>query len=273
MFRLDRASRCQRSRRSQFRNIYLIELIAAQRRANPSSVGHSMNLRVLILSIVFISALAAQADAHEFRVVAHSDLPVFVGAGVDYEGPYRIRLATSVGIIPKAYVQASNALLVPIFESRGYGEPQADLIESALQNSLVWRTTVGWRPLSDYGFIFGAGYTFMGLGGAATGAQIIAGTTGIQAPAGTGNSNFDVAASVHLLHVEAGWQWELGDYVWLRTGIGWGFSIASATTVDAQTSRNRGISAFETLTENYIDDLFTSYVHPPQITFAIGWQL
>jgi hypothetical protein len=234
----------------------------------------------LFIAVVSMASHADAKDDIEVRAVLHTDFPVLVGAGADVELPYRLRTATSMGWMPPGYLEASNGVLVPMFEDQGYGEAQADLVESALDNALVWRTTIGWRPFDKLGFVFGAGYTLAALGGQATAAQIIEGATGQEVPEtdqeGSGALDFDLGATVHQVHVDVGWQWSIAKGLWIKTGIGWGFTVASSSSVEARyqprrPAGQRALDAFEREGEAYLDDTITSYVHPPHIGLAIGW--
>jgi hypothetical protein len=78
-----------------------------------------------------------------------TDVPVQPGAKVTLEFPFRVQLSTSVGALPAAYIDLINAVVVA---ADGYDKQTADLVSDALQNSLVWRLHVGFRPLADYGW-------------------------------------------------------------------------------------------------------------------------
>ena len=92
----------------------------------------------------------------DITVEANTDFPLSVGGRLGVESPWRLRLSTSLGYLPPAYVEVVNDTAV---ELRAYGRNEADLIENSLKNSLVWRTHVGWRPFA------GRASTWMGATG------------------------------------------------------------------------------------------------------------
>ena len=170
------------------------------------------------------------------RVVGQTDAPMFAGAGVQVEGPVRLRLSTSLGVLPGAYLSAANAVLVPWLTDSGYGEPQAELVEAALNNALVSRTTLGWRPFEDHGFHFGLGYTFAGLGGDASAGELLEGITGMSVPENqrTEAYIFDARAAMHQVHAEVGWEWWPVANLYARAGVGFGLTVAAASEIEAQ---------------------------------------
>jgi len=217
-------------------------------------------------------ATPASAQDLQLRPVAHTDFPVFAGAGVDIEGPFRLRLSSSVGVLPDFMISTTNAVLVPLLEDSGYGQEEAALVELALQDSIVWRTTLGMRPFEKRGFVFGIGYTIAGLGGAATGAEVIEAVAGSPLPNAPGAVNVDIGATIHLLHAEVGWQWTLWRNLWLRTGLGGAWLFFASSTTEVTTGRGRvDWDAFETASEQWLDDTLTTYVHPPHATLSLGW--
>ena len=135
------------------------------------------------------------------RAIAGTDFPIDIGAGIEVEGPFRIRLSSTVGIVPGVYVDTINAFLVGI---GAYNHDTANLIKSALDNSLIWRTHVGWRPWSRHGFYGMAGYGLVTLGGGATGSEIIEAATGKSLPATdtTMARSFTCTSTLHMLDAE-----------------------------------------------------------------------
>ena len=226
----------------------------------------------LLAALLFAAPASAQV-----RLVAHTDVPVFHGFGVDAELPGRLRFATSLGRLPAGYVGLANALLVPVFKGDGYDSSVAELVQHTIKRSNVWRTTLGWRPLKRSGFVFGLGYTLAGMGGDATEADILSGASGVPAPSVGGRApEFAMSATVQMLHAEVGWTWDLPWSLWLRTGIGMGATIKANTSVEAQFDADHpavepGLRKFETTLQNYLHDTLTSYVHPPHVSLAIGW--
>lgn len=230
---------------------------------------------VVLLAVVSTVAWSASAEA-QVRIVAQTDVPVFYGFGVDAELPGRFRLATSLGRLPAGYVGLANSAIVPVFKSEGYSPEAAQLVQATIQRSNVWRTTVGWRPLQRKGFVFGAGYTLAGLGGDATGAELISGASGVAAPQSDASPEFQVSATVQLLHAEVAWTWDLPANLWLKTGVGMGMTIKANTEVEVESmpehpTLRAQTKKFQRAVEVYLHETLTSYVHPPHISVALGW--
>ena len=233
--------------------------------------------RVLPLLACLVILLLPQFATAQVRLVAHTDVPVFTGIGLDAELPGRVRLSTSLGRLPGGYVSLANAVLRPAFKSDGYTPEVADLVQASIKRSNVWRTTLGRRPFKRSGFVFGAGYTLAGLGGEAAGPELLSAASGVATPSGEGRAmEFDTSATIQLLHAELGWTWDLPSSLWLRTGVGMGMTIKANTKVKAQFAPDHpaykaALQKFETATEEYLHDTLKSYVHPPHVSVAYGW--
>jgi len=220
-------------------------------------------------------AAAAVPPGYQLRLEVGTDFPVALGARVSAEFPLRLRVGSSLGALVGPYVDSINGVVVAL---GGYPQSTADLISDALQNSLVWRLQVGWRPFASLGFYVDLGYGLATLGGGATGDQILAAALGQSAPANSGGRDYDIVSTIHLVMVEIGWQWSLWhDRISLRAAVGGAFTVAASTTITPQFSttsalEGRLVEAFTTFGEDYLDDTYTTYVHTPVISVAAGYR-
>ena len=231
----------------------------------------------LVLAVCLpIAARASDSGSVHLHVEALTDLPVQIGGRIQLEVPYGIRFATSLGAMPGSYVDLINEILVA---ANAYPEPTAQLIRTTLQQSLVWRTHVGWRPLSDHGFYFELGYALVTLGGGASGEELIAGITGQPVPGGSGASErlYDAASTLHMLDVEVGWEWVLWDALTLRAALGMIATVGASATVDPQFTVKPlfqpVLDGFTSFAESYLIDTYTSYVFSPVISVAVGYRI
>lgn len=221
-------------------------------------------------------ASGAEVSSASWRsgVGVGTDFPVSVGVRGQLEAPFRLRLSTSLGLLPGPYVDAINAFVVGV---GGYGDSTADVIRSALSTSLVWRTHLGYRPWERLGLHFEAGHGLVALGGSATTSELLTAATGRALPstdAGTSRS-FDVASTLHMLDAEVGWDFPVAERFLLRASLGGAFTIASATSVtpDFQPRAPRAIAELSSFSEGYLDDLYTSYVFTPVIGVSASYVL
>jgi hypothetical protein len=203
---------------------------------------------------------------------ALTDVPIDVGARVRVEGPYRIRLSTSLGILPGPYVDLINAFVEGV---GGYNQQTGDLISQSLQTSLVWRTHLGWRPFEAHGFNFAVGYGLVTLGGGASAPSAIATLLGTNPPAFSGQS-YSVSSVISMIDAEVGWQWLwLDDRVVIDADVGFAGTLAASSSVENQNPNPltpRADANFDTATANYLDKTYTSYVFAPVITIAAGYR-
>lgn len=219
---------------------------------------------------------------YHLELQVQTDFPVSVGGRINAEFPYRIQLSTGVGTLPGSYVDVINAVVVA---AGGYDEPTADLIRSTLASSLVWRTHVGWRPLSRRGWYVEGGYGLVTLGGGITGQEALVLLTGGTAPTGGGGGggggttllNYDVRSTLHMLDVETGWRWLLWrDRIVLSAALGFAGTVASKTVLEpidaSPLTDTAALQALADEGEAYLDDIYTSYVFTPVVTVGIGYR-
>ena len=225
--------------------------------------------------------IGAQASAQDVTVrpIVGVDFPVTAGGGVDVEHVSGLRLTSTIGLLPHSFVDASNSILVPIFEDYGYDQYTADLVAATLENSMLWRTAVGYRPWPESGFVVGAGYTVGGLGGSASAAEVLEALVHTEVPDAAGDALvFDASAVIHIAHLEFGWTQDLAQGLWLHGGLGFGYLFAAKSEVSSQTtprqaSAQEALSNFEAEVEAFLDDTLVSYVHPPHLRVVLGWEL
>jgi hypothetical protein len=218
---------------------------------------------------------SAAPPGYHLSLEAGTDFPAAVGARLSAEVPHRLRVGTSLGVLPGPYVDTINATVVGL---DGYPQSTADLIRAALENSLIWRLQAGWRPFAARGFYADLGYCLVTLGGGATGDQLIAAATGNSPPSGLTGRQYDIRSTLHMLIVEIGWEWSLWrDRLSLRAAIGGAFTMGASTSIDpafttSGPAQTRLVQAFTSFGENYLDETYTSYAHTPVISVAGGYR-
>ncbi len=218
---------------------------------------------------------AAEEEGLYTQVELLTDIPLHMGGRVAVETAQGLRGSLSVGILPGAYVDLINAVVMAF---DGYNQATADLIQQSLQNSLVVRVHAGYRPWSHLGFYVDLGYTLATLGGDVANEGLISAVTGQEAPGITSlaDEEYAVNSTLHLIGLEVGWQWVIAERWTIRTALGGAFTVAAASTVEAEFSVPRAgtalVDAFEGIAEQYLDDTYTSYVHTATVSVAAGYR-
>jgi len=202
---------------------------------------------------------------------AATDVPLHVGARVEAEFPHRIRVWTSVGVVPTAYVELIDAVSQ---EFGNYNEETSQVIVETLDSSLVWRLHAGWRPFKRKGWGFDVGYMLATLGGSTTDSALLAAALGRPVPE-EGSNEFDVSSTLHLLGFEASHRWNWKNGLTLRAALGFVSTVAASSTVTPQGDpvRTRLSRGFANDLETYLDDVYTSYVHTPYVGVGVGYDL
>lgn len=228
-----------------------------------------------VIVALLLAAGPAVAEERPWKVSGEigTDCPIDVDARIGAEAPWRLRGSTSIGILTGPYVDLVNVVVVAV---GGYDDATADLVRSALESSLVWRTHVGWRPFRSLGLYADVGYGLVALGGAASTEQIVVAATGADPPDDAGGSRtYDLGATLHMIDAEIGWQWWWHSGWTLRAALGFAGTLAASASVEPnfQPLLPRPVERFTTFAEDYLVDTFTSYVFTPVVTVAVGWRL
>lgn len=231
----------------------------------------TMRLICVSLAVLLLSASPASASYH-LDLTLHTDLPVQIGGRLTAEFPYRLRLSTSLGVMPSPYIKLVNAIVV---SAGGYTQDTADALVATLANSLVWRTHLGWRPWRGLYVEIGYGVTF--LGGGVTGETILALTTGTKPPQGSGaaSRNYDARLTLHMLDVEIGYE-----LFFFKRRLALRFSLGYAGVMGANTSVKRKFDVqnpvawnlFTDAMSHAITDAVKTYFHTVTISVGLGYR-
>lgn len=233
--------------------------------------------RCSAVAAVFVALAAprsAEASPWHLQLSAATNFPLDLSLRLDVEGPHRLRLSTSVGVMPDGYVRALNAVSV---SAGWYSESEGELIRTALQSSLVWRTHLGWRPFAREGFTVMVGYGLATLGGGASAQELLAGVTGAM-PSRLETSSalrYSVRSTLHMVDVELGWEWTFfGDRLVIHTALGFAGTFAASTriTPDYTPRAPQAVASFTAAGERYLDDLYRSYVFTPVLSVGAGYR-
>ena len=225
-------------------------------------------------------AAAEQATGElrpRLRLEAGSVLPLYVGAGLILELPNRLRLGSWFGALPGAYVDVLSGGAGLLVGPEQYGSEQAALVESALDVSLFYQASLGWRPAKGWGFYMRLGYGLATLGGSALASEVLEAATGQTLPEELGPIDVEVSSTLHMIAPEIGWQWGFGGGFGLRVGLGWAFTLSANTELylgarqDVDDGLRAALDQIEQAGADYLDGLYTGYVHPPTLTLMLGW--
>ena len=202
-----------------------------------------------------------------------TDFPVSFSIAGTLEMPAGLYLQAGVGWLPAPYVDVVNALSTSV---RAYDQETASLISATLDDSLVVRALVGWRPFEEWGLTFAAGYGLLALGGGVASTDLLAVVTGTTPPSLGGDPVMvDIDAMVHMINLEVGYQWELWDPWLVRVAIGGAFTAAAVTSLRAPwptSQRPAALTALEHKGEGWLRDTLESYVHTATVTVAVRYR-
>jgi hypothetical protein len=213
-----------------------------------------------------------------------TEVPLAIDIGVRAELPKGLRVRLGAGYLPAGYVRLANALVTAAWPTY-YDEETANLVESALRSSLLLRARVDWRPSERRGFVFGAGVSLASLGGDATTAEVMEGLTGVSARDGEAEEQQDITIDTRTVFLDVGIGWEFAPFkeasplhpLRIRPTLGWAFSVWSRSDLEpawaVPPEDQQRIDRLEAASEVYLDDVMTTYVHPPLFGVQVGWQI
>ena len=218
--------------------------------------------------------VAAANPVQHVDVTVGTDFPVRVGAGVTVEGPLRLRASMHAGALPEGYVDTINWGLTT-FDV--YSDTVAELIDILLQNSVVLRWDVGWRPLADRGLFVSGGLQILTLNGNTTDVSTLrAGIEGGLAD-GVGPQDGDIVVVVRpkMLHGEVGYEWLIRERFVVRSTAAFAYTLSNRTEITAADATGRpdeaaGTRALDAVGSDYLDYVFEEWVHLPTIGLSAG---
>jgi hypothetical protein len=228
----------------------------------------------MLLALLSLPTAAAEDRALLGGVELFTAFPTDVGLRGTLEGPGRVRLTSSVGLMPRPYLDAINDTAT---DQGWYDEDTADLIDAALKDALVLRAHLGWRPVERIGLQLEAGYGWIGLGGGLTGAEIIEAKYGFDMSYWLGDDyNFRSEASLHRVEASVGWEQVFREHLLIRFDLGGSYTFAAKAEVhrdfDGGWLFNDALDDLEDDMEDDLEETFTRSVHTPIIALGVGWR-
>lgn len=218
--------------------------------------------------------LSTASAAVPVEIEAGTLFPLDFGIGTRVEFPGRVRAGVRVGYLPPANVEAINGFATAV---GWYGEPTAEIIQSAIGRSVLLSLDAGWRPFDTDRWTrvisFQGGYTLATLGGDLTGQDVIAAAFDIDFPDNAPQgAEFDLGATVHLLRVEALFQPELTKRFHLDVGIGGAFTVGANARADEVSAEDSGRDVTANAIEVVLEETLRRYVHTPTFRVGLGWR-
>lgn len=207
-----------------------------------------------------------------FSMEVRTDVPVVIGGHIVLEMPYGLRFSTTLGVLPPFYIDMVNGILV---SAQAYNQETADLIKNSLSSALVWRLHTGWRPSPHAGFYIEVGYGLVTLGGQTASEDILqAAVPNLPAGFRTGQLNWKISSTLHMIDAELGWRWSLLDnHLIIRISLGFAGTIASSTTAEPVTPLNvTNPQIYGRAIARYLDQTYQSYIFTPTLGFALGYR-
>jgi hypothetical protein len=222
---------------------------------------------------MLLLATVAAASPWLGNLEAYTSFPTDVGLRGTLEGPGRVRVTGSVGLLPRPYLGVINDTAT----AQGwYDDDTADLVDAALQDALVLRAHVGWRPFPKLGFQFELGYGWIGLGGGLTSAQILEAEYGYDFGWLLGDDyDFAAAATLHRVEASVGWEHVIGTHLLVRWDLGASYTLDATARVEREFDGWPFDAALDDLQDDAEDDLervLERHVHTPIVALGVGWR-
>lgn len=210
-----------------------------------------------------------------FDVAFVTQVPIMIGGQATLELPYRILLQGEVGMLPPAFVNAVDGVLV---SSGAYDSNTSDLVRNGLKDSLIVRFSGGFRPFADHGFEIMGGYTLASLGGGMSARHAIEAATGVALPAEIQDAQVPMHTTIHNVHVSLGWRWVIADHFLIRASVAYLQSVASSSHVDlpagvaSNATSQAQLGQVNQVIDKTLDDTYKSYVKLPVFGLSMGYR-
>ena len=225
------------------------------------------------LALLCAGRTVAQERNWHADVEVLTDIPVQVGARLGIQGPFGIRASTSLGVFPAGYVELINQVATA---TDLYSEKTAELIRTVLENSLVWRTHLGIQPFAGWGFYIDGGYSLVVLGGAIGSEVVLSEISSLLPPPSEliPDRNYEISSTLHMLDLELGWSFLIGQGWVIRTGVGFTGTVAARTRIDPDfvPILSSAVEEFCRQEESSLNHIYTSHVFMPTLSIAIGYR-
>ncbi|MCK6601624.1 MAG: hypothetical protein L6Q77_07340 [Bacteroidetes bacterium] len=209
----------------------------------------------------------------EITVTGMTRLPLTAGGELTSRWSNGLGITAEAGYMPEFYL---TSILFAIEKMGALSTEEAELIQSALANSLVLGVSGGWKPFKTWGFTLSGGYQYFTLGGGVAPANQISSGTGRKLPAAENPKNeLGLEASVHQVQARLGYEWVIEKH-WVPTVSVTGFytfhSAARITTNGNETFRSKEMQSFADASESELTTLLDTWFHFGTLNLGIGYR-
>jgi hypothetical protein len=216
----------------------------------------------------------AKADnGWHLALEAQTVLPVDVGPRLTAESPWGLRASTSFGVFTPAYLRIINSAVVA---ADVYGRDKAEVLEHALDPSLVWRLHLGWRPPGAMGLFFAFGYGVVHLTGLITQWDLYVLDLTPLPPARQNLPRYDfsVTTTLHMLNFEVGWEQVFLRHLVVRLAVGLAATVGTSASLepnfDGVVAERAAVFCDEF--EGDLEDTLRKYGFLPTLSVALGYR-
>ena len=119
-------------------------------------------------------------------------------------------------------------------------------------------------------------YSLVVLGGGVSGEALVAAATGMDRPGTTLESRgYQVSSTLHMIDVEVGWELVFWDHLQVRAALGFAGTLAASARVEPDFVPRllQPVDAFSRAAEDYLGDIYESYVFTPVFSVGVGYLL
>jgi hypothetical protein len=217
-----------------------------------------------------LAAAPPPPSSFHFDVGIGTYFPAAFDVEAQVELPYRILVRSALGFMPSPY---SNSIVDVIGDFGALNAFEEDLIKTAIDNSVVFRVSAGWRPFSSLGLEALVGYTLVTAGGSVSGADVV--DSYLESKGSSDrvtsltNASVPLRATLDNFDVTVDWRFVLwDDRIVIRPSLGYLQCFASSTSVTATPSRpafQAALSKANADLQGYLNPYFIEYVKAPLI--------
>lgn len=214
-------------------------------------------------------APAHAAGRPEFGVAIGTAAPLYIGGEGSLGIGSHFTTHVTLGWMPPAYVDLVNDVSV---SQRWYDRATANLIDDALQSSLLLGGQLGWKPFRTHGLEVRAGYMVGFLDGSSTSADVVGAVTGGSIPP-QASRHVQIESQLHLLEVGAGWGWRIARHAHVTASVSLIECFRATTNSEIATASHSETGASDNLESRlntYLDNIYLNHISAPLVRLMIG---
>ncbi len=226
---------------------------------------------MLIVLVIYVRP--SFADNNHLEAFLGTRVPLYVGAGLNYEITKNYGLHATAGYMPDSYFNLINSTA----ERMGfYSSSTAQLIETALNDTSFIGVGADWKPWGPDRFYFSIDYQFGWAQGGLAPLDLLESALDrkiqLESQGEYANSllTYSLESRIHMIGLSINRKWYSGKHIVIKTGLGIQVTVNSITEVRSEIAPLQGGISRDV--EDLLDDALEKYAHTIIFDLSVGFR-